>query len=66
MVVNNIKYGISILPADCAAYTDGYRFGAYKHDLKTGDTHVTEFFKAKSEIQVFVNANPKYGKEPAQ
>lgn len=61
--MGNIKYGISVLPKDCVAYANGYRFGAYKHDLGTGETHVTEFFKTKIEIQAFVNANPEYGKE---
>lgn len=60
---DNIKYGISILPENCMAYSDGYRFGAYKNDLATGETHVVEFFKTRSEIQAFVNANPQYGKE---
>lgn len=32
------------------------------YDLGTGETHVTEVFKTKAEIQVFVNANPEYGK----
>ena len=62
MTVNGTKYGISYLPKDCMAYSDGYRFGAYKRDLSTGETHITEFFKTQNEIQAFVNANPEYGK----
>lgn len=62
MTTNGTKYGISYLPEDCLAYFDGYRFGAYKRNLSTGETHITEFFKTKDEIQAFVNANPEYGK----
>lgn len=63
MTVGNIKHDISILPENCMAYSDGYRFGAYKHDLIAGEIHVVEFFKTYDEIQAFVNANPIYGKE---
>lgn len=61
MIVSNVQYGISILPEDCMAYADGYRFAAYKLDLKTRETRIPEFFKTESEIQAFVNANPHYG-----
>lgn len=63
MIVSNVKYGISVLPQDCMAYVDGYRFAAYKLDLKNGETRIPEFFKTESEIQAFVNANPEYGKQ---
>lgn len=64
MVVGNYKYGISILPDDCIAYSDGYRYGAYKQNLQDrNDMHITEFFKTKEEIQIFVNKNREYGKE---
>lgn len=64
MVVGNYKYGISILPDDCIAYSDGYRYGAYKQNLQDkNDMHITEFFKTKEEIQKFVNKNREYGKE---
>ncbi len=64
MTVNGIRYGISVLPEDCMAYADGYRFGAYRYGLTTKETHVTEFFRTRDEIQAFVNANPEYGKDP--
>lgn len=64
MVVGNYKYGISILPDDCIAYSDGYKYGAYKQNLQDkNDMHITEFFKTKEEIQKFVNKNREYGKE---
>lgn len=64
MIVNNYKYGISILPENCIAYKDGYRFGAYKQSLKDkNDLHITEWFKTEEEIQKFVNENREYGKE---
>ena len=64
MIVTNYKYGISILPEDCAAYNEGYRYGAYKQNLQDANhMHVIEFFKTKEEIQVFVNNNKEYGKE---
>lgn len=64
MVVGNYKYGISILPDDCIAYSDGYRYGAYKQNLQDrNDMHITDFFKTKEEIQKFVNKNREYGKE---
>lgn len=64
MIIDNIKYGISLLPDDCIAYKDGYRYGAYKQNLNDkSDMHITEFFKTEEEIQKFVNNNPKYGKE---
>lgn len=66
MIVDNVKCGISYLPKDCLAYSDGYRFGAYKLDLGTEETHVVEFFKNQKEVQSFVNANPEYGKEQEQ
>ncbi|MDE7244991.1 MAG: hypothetical protein K2O18_13600 [Oscillospiraceae bacterium] len=53
------RYGISILPEDCQAYTDGYRYGAYKQIVK-GETHIVEFFKSKEEILAFVNEHPLY------
>lgn len=64
MVVGNYKYGISILPDDCIAYSDGYRYGAYKQNLQDkNNMRITEFFKTKEEIQKFVNKNREYGKE---
>lgn len=63
MRVNGTEYGISYLPENCMAYSDGYRFGAYKKDLTTGETHVTAFFKTEDEIQAFVNTNREYGKQ---
>ncbi|MSA02180.1 hypothetical protein GKG47_09025 [Lactonifactor sp. BIOML-A3] len=63
MIKNNIKYGISLLPENCLPYREGYRYGAYKQDLKTSESHITEFFKTKEDIQTFVNNNRQYGKE---
>lgn len=64
MTINNFKYGISLLPDDCIAYKDGYRYGAYRQNLSNkDDMHIPEFFKTEEEIQNFVNNNPKYGKE---
>ena len=64
MVVGKYKYGISILPDDCIAYKDGYRYGAYKQNIEDkDDMHITEWFKTKDEIQAFVNENKEYGKE---
>ncbi len=63
MITGDVKYGISILPTDCKAYADGFRFGAYRQDLPTGESHVTEFFRTSKEIQDFVNKNLEYGKE---
>lgn len=62
MTVDGIKYGISTLPENCMAYANGYRFGAYRQTIPDGETSVTEFFKTESEIQVFVNEHPEYGK----
>ena len=63
MIVNNYKYGISLLPDNCIAYKDGYRYGAYKQNLSdTNDMHITEFLKTKDDIQNFVNKNKEYGK----
>ena len=63
MTINNIKYGISVLPENCFPYKEGYRYGAYKQDLKTNESHITEFFKTKEDIQKYVNKNNEYGKE---
>lgn len=63
MIVNNYKYGIGVLPKDCIAYSDGYRYGAYKQNLNDkNDMHIVEFFKTRDEIQNFVNQNREYGK----
>ena len=63
MIVKNIKYGISRLPENCIAYKDGYRYGAYRQNLDDkNDDHVTEFFKTKEDVQIFVNSNREYGK----
>lgn len=63
MIVNNYKYGISLLPENTIPYRNGYRYGAYKQNLQDkNDMHITEFFKTKEEIQVFVNHNMEYGK----
>ena len=51
--------GISILPGNCQAYRDGYRFGAYEE--RGGEEHIVEFFKEPDEIQLFVNEHPEYG-----
>lgn len=64
MTINNYKYGISVLPENCMAYKDGYRYGAYKQNLlDKNDMHVVDFFKTKEEIQIFVNNNPEYSKQ---
>lgn len=64
MIIDNIKYGISILPENCLPYRSGYRYGAYRQNLSNkDDMHITEFFKTKEEIQSFVNNNSEYGKE---
>ncbi len=63
MIVNGYKYGISLLPDNCIAYRDGYRYGAYKQNLQDkNDMHITEFFKTEKEVQKFVNHNKKYGR----
>lgn len=63
MTVDNYKYGISLLPDDCMAYRDGYRYGAYKQNINDKeDMHITEFFKTKEEIQAFVNNHKEYGR----
>ena len=63
MIKDNYKYGIMILPDDSIPYKDGYRYGAYKESLTNKrDTHITEFFKTKQEVQIFVNSNREYGK----
>jgi hypothetical protein len=64
MIIKTIQYGISLLPENCLAYKDGYRYGAYKQDLQNKDNmHIVEFFKTQEEIQTFVNNNKEYGKE---
>lgn len=64
MIVDNIKYGISLLPENCIAYKAGYRYGAYKQNLQNkDDMHIMEWFKTKEEIQAFVNNNTEYSKE---
>lgn len=66
MVINGFRYGISYLPANCIAYLNGYRYGAYKEDINDRDNiHITEWFKTREEIQAFVNEHPEYGKERA-
>lgn len=63
MIKNNIKYGISLLPENCIAYKDGYRYGAYKQNLQDkNDMHIVDFFKTKEEVQKFVNNNIEYGR----
>ena len=63
MIINNMKYGISLLPTDCMAYKDGYRYGAYRQNLDDKrDDHVLEFFKTREEVQNFVNNNKEYAK----
>ena len=63
MIINNIKYGICILPENCIAYKDGYRYGAYQENLDNKrDDNIVEFFKTKNEVQLFVNNNREYGK----
>lgn len=63
MTIKNIKYGISILPENCIAYKDSYRYGAYRQNLDDkNDDHVIEFFKTKEDVQMFVNNNREYGK----
>lgn len=62
MIKDGVQYGISYLPEGNLPYREGYRFGAYKKDLKTGETHITEFFKTKDEIQKFVNKHREYGR----
>lgn len=52
------RYGISTLPETCMAYSDGYRYGAYRYDFR-----IVEFFKNEDEIQSFVNENPEYGRK---
>ena len=60
MVVNGYRYGISLLPDNCIAYREGYRYGAYKQNLQDkGDMHITEFFKSKDEIQEFKDDLPE-------
>ncbi len=63
MIKDGIKYGILLLPEDTLPCRDGYRYGAYFNNLKTGETHVTEFFKTKDEIQQFVNVHREYGSD---
>ena len=59
MIVNEYKYGISLLPA----YRNGYRYGAYKQNLQDkNDMHITEFFKTEKEVQKFVNHNKEHGR----
>lgn len=63
MTVNNYRYGISLLPENCIAYRDGYRYGAYKQNIHDkNDMHITEFFKTEKEVQKFVNHNKEYGR----
>lgn len=63
MTVNNYEYGIIILPDNCIAYRDGYRYGSYKQNLQDKkDTHITDFFKTEKEVQKFVNHNREYGR----
>ncbi len=63
MIVCGFKYGISILPGNCIPYKEGYRYGAYRVELDNpNNMHITEFFKTKEEIQIFVNNNREYGK----
>ena len=64
MIANNYKYGISLLPENCIAYENGYRYGAYKQNLQEKyNMHIVEWFKTKEEIQTFVNSHKEYGKE---
>lgn len=56
------KYGISVLPEDCLAYADGFRFGAYKA-VPDGETTVVEFFKTEDEIREFVANHPQFRKK---
>lgn len=68
MIINNIMYGIVILPIDCPPYEDGYRFGAYKRNLRNKDgmrnrdgMSIIELFKTFEEVKLFVRNNKKYG-----
>lgn len=64
MIIDNYKYGISVLPKNCIAYENGYRYGGYKENLNNkNDIYITEFFKTTNEIRTFVNTHPEYGKE---
>lgn len=64
MIISNIEYGISLLPNNCMAYRDGYRYGAYKRNLQDKrDISIVNFFKTKEEIQSFVNNNTEFAKE---
>lgn len=52
MTVDNYKYGISLLPDDCMAYRDGYRYGAYKQNINNKeDMHITEFSREKRKYK---------------
>ena len=63
MIINNYKYGISLLPENTIPYRNGYRYGAYKQNITDkNDMHIMEFFKTKEEIQEFVNHNRAYGR----
>ena len=64
MTIKNVKYGICVLPENCIAYSDGYKYGAYQENLDNKrDAHIVEFFKTKEEVQLFVNANKEYRKQ---
>lgn len=62
MIKDGVQYGISYLPEGCMAYRDGYRYGAYRKDLRTDEMHVTEWFKTKDEISDFVRKHREYGR----
>ena len=53
--------GISILPDNCMAWQEGYRYGAYEEDEKV--KRVVDFFRTHEEIQAFVNEHPEFGRQ---
>lgn len=61
MIISNYEYGICLLPKDCMAYKDGYRYGAYRHNReKNGETKITAFLKTLEDVSVFLSENMEY------
>ena len=60
MLIGNFYYGVGYLPEGNIPYREGYRYGAYNRNIKTEETHITEFFKTIDEVTDFVNEHNEY------
>ena len=61
MIISNYEYGICELPENCMAYKEGYRYAAYRQNIrKKEDTKMPEFFKTWDEVEIFLGKNKEY------